>query len=49
MDLLLRSVQTDKDFADGVAKNTLVKLFDLLGNEDPLVRQYRRRLFAMMY
>ena len=49
MELLLSSVQTEKDFEEGAAKNTLVKLFDLLGNEDPLVRQYRRRLFAMMH
>jgi len=49
MELLLRSFQTERDFEDGAAKDTLVKLFDLLGNEDPLVRQYRRRLFAMMY
>ncbi len=49
MELLLRSVQTEKDFQDGAAKNTLIKLFDLLGNENQLVRQYRRRLFSMMY
>ena len=49
MELLIRSVQTEKDFQEGEAKNTLIKLFDLLGNQDPLVRQYRRRLFAMMY
>ena len=49
MELLLKSVQTEKDFEDGAAKKTLIKLFDLLGNENSLVRQYRRRLFAMMY
>lgn len=49
MELLLRSVQTGKDVEDGAAKNTLIRLFDLLGNENSLVRQYRRRLFAMMY
>lgn len=49
MELLLKSVQTEKNFEDGAAKNTLIKLFDLLGNEDQLVRQYRRRLFSMMY
>ncbi|MEQ6886551.1 co-chaperone YbbN [Salicola sp. Rm-C-2C1-2] len=49
MELLLKSVQTEKDFEDGAAKSTLIKLFDLLGNENSLVRQYRRRLFAMMY
>lgn len=49
MELLLKSVQTEKDFEDGAAKNTLIRLFDLLGNENSLVRQYRRRLFAMMY
>ena len=49
MELLLKSVQTEKDFQDGAAKNTLIKLFDLLGNENQLVRQYRRRLFSMMY
>ncbi len=46
---LMRSVQTERNFDDGAAKNTLIQVFDMLGNEDPLVRQNRRKLFAMMY
>lgn len=49
MDLLLYVLRKDRDYGEGLARSTLVELFDLLGNEDPDVRQYRRKLFALMY
>lgn len=49
MELLLYVLRKDRDFAEGGARSTLIELFDLLGNENPDVRQYRRKLFALMY
>ena len=49
MEWLIQSLQTDKTHNDGAAKQTLIELFDMLGNQDPLVRQYRRKLFTLMY
>ncbi|HLV17718.1 MAG TPA: tetratricopeptide repeat protein, partial [Pseudomonas sp.] len=36
-------------YADGLAHKTLLQVFDLLGNEDPLVTNYRRRLYQALY
>jgi len=49
MDLLIRLMQADSKYKDGVAKTTLVELFEKLGNNNPDVRTYRRKLYAMMY
>ena len=49
MELLLRLLQIDRNFQDGAARTTLIELFDLLGNTDPAVKQYRRKLYTLMY
>ena len=49
MDLLVRSMQADGTYQDGVAKTTLLELFDKLGSADPDVRQYRRKLYTLMH
>ena len=49
MDLLLSVLEKDRNYADGAVRTTLIELFDLLGNDNPDVRPYRRKLFAMMY
>lgn len=49
MEQLLYVLRQDRNYADGAARATLIELFDLLGNENPDVRQYRRKLFALMY
>ncbi|MFE8070751.1 co-chaperone YbbN [Marinobacteraceae bacterium S3BR75-40.1] len=49
MELLIQILQKDRDFDDGGARKRLIELFDLLGNEDPDVRQYRRKLYTLMY
>lgn len=49
MALLFRLVQTDPDYRDGIGKTTLVELFEKLGNSNPDVRTYRRKLYTLMH
>jgi putative thioredoxin len=49
MELLIRLMQAQPDYQDGVAKNTLIELFDKLGNGNPDVRAYRRKLYTLMH
>lgn len=49
MDLLIRLMQADSTYKDGVAKTTLIELFDKLGNNNPDVRTYRRKLYTLMH
>jgi len=49
MQWLLKGMQTDKAYKDGASQKMLIELFDMLGNNDPLVRQYRRKMFTLMY
>lgn len=48
MDHLLKLVQTDPDYNEGAPRSKLLALFNVLG-DDPLVGQYRRKLFAMLH
>jgi len=48
MDHLLKLVQTDPGYNDGAPREKLLALFNVLGN-DPLVGQYRRKLFASLH
>lgn len=49
MELLIRLMQAAPDYKDGIAKTTLIELFDKLGNNDPDVRTYRRKLYTLMH
>lgn len=49
MELLIRLMQVDSKYKDEVAKVTLVELFEKLGNSNPDVRAYRRRLYTLMH
>ncbi|MEP3563646.1 MAG: thioredoxin [Marinobacter sp.] len=49
MGLLIRLMQTDSSYKDGVAKTTLVELFEKLGNNNADVRTYRRKLYTLMH
>ncbi len=49
MDLLIRLIQSDAGYKDGIAKTTLVELFDKLGNNNADVRTYRRKLYTLMH
>ncbi|MDX1801747.1 MAG: co-chaperone YbbN [Marinobacter sp.] len=49
MDLLIRLLRVDAGYKDGIAKTTLIELFDKLGNNNPDVRTYRRKLYTLMH
>jgi len=48
MDHLLHLVRTDPEHDDGAPRKRLLTLFDVIG-DDPLVGQYRRKLFALLH
>lgn len=48
MDHLLKLVQTDPEHNSGAPREKLLVLFNVLG-DDPLVGQYRRKLFAALH
>ena len=48
MDHLLKLVQTDATYNEGAPQAKLLALFNVLG-DDPLVGQYRRKLFALLH
>ena len=48
MDHLLNLVQTDPTYNEGAPQAKLLALFNVLG-DDPLVGQYRRKLFALLH
>ncbi len=45
MDIL----QRDPKFEDEAGRKGLIAIFEMLGNEDPLVTTYRRRLFSLLH
>lgn len=49
MELLIQLMQADGKYKDEVAKTTLIELFDKLGNANPDVRTYRRKLYTLMH
>jgi putative thioredoxin len=48
VELLLQLMKKDRGFGDDAARNTLLKVFELLG-DDPRVSQYRRRMASLLY
>lgn len=48
MDHLLKLVQVDPEYNEGAPRAKLLALFNVLG-ADPLVGQYRRKLFALLH
>ncbi len=48
MDNLLTLMQRARSFKDDLARKTLLKLFDMLG-DDPAVATYRRKMFALLH
>ncbi|MBO3275264.1 thioredoxin [Pseudomonas schmalbachii] len=49
MDGLLRLFQRNRAYGEDLPRKTLVQVFDLLGNDHPLVVTYRRKLANSMY
>ncbi len=48
MDQLLEIVQRDRKFQDDIGRKTLLDVFNLLGGQDKLVTEYRRKLSSAM-
>jgi putative thioredoxin len=48
-DALLGIIARDRDWNDGAARNQLLKLFEVVGLEDPWVGAQRRRLSAILF
>lgn len=48
MDQLLTLMQRDRAYGDDAARKTLIRLFDLLG-DDPAVTRYRARMFNLLH
>jgi putative thioredoxin len=49
LQLLLSILQRDKQFQDGAARKTMLDLFKSLGPKDPLVVEFQRQLFSLLY
>ncbi|MBV6754220.1 thioredoxin [Pseudomonas chlororaphis] len=49
LDGLLKLFTRNRGYSEGLPHKTLLQVFDLLGNDHPLVTTYRRRLFAALY
>jgi putative thioredoxin len=48
MELLLELMKKDRGFGDDAGRNTLLKVFELLG-DDPRVGQFRRRMASLLH
>lgn len=48
-DQLLESIARDREWNDGAARQRLLKLLEVVGLEDPWVREQRRRLSAILF
>ncbi|MEX5509959.1 thioredoxin [Pseudomonas paralactis] len=46
---LLKLFTRNRSYSEGLPHKTLLQVFELLGNEHPLVTVYRRKLFAALY
>ncbi|HLB64777.1 MAG TPA: tetratricopeptide repeat protein, partial [Anaerolineales bacterium] len=49
MDGLIDILRQDKRYRGGLPKSVLLALFALLGDEDPLTRQYRDELASVLF
>lgn len=49
LELLLTIMRRDRRFEDDLARKSLLQAFQLLGDGDELVAQYRRRMTALLY
>lgn len=49
LEALLQLFMRNRDYGQGAAQRTLLQVFELLGSAHPLVIQYRRRLYQLLY
>ena len=46
---LIESVAIDRAFADGAARKAVLAIFDILGLDSPITREYQRRLSSALF
>jgi len=49
LDLLLNIMRTDRQYEDDGARKTMLRIFDILGSDNPLTGQYRNRIFNILH
>ena len=49
LEALLKLFIHNRNYADGLPHKTLLQVFELLGNDHPLVTAYRRKLYQAIY
>ncbi|MDR7057423.1 putative thioredoxin [Pseudomonas koreensis] len=49
LDALLKLFIRNRSYGEGLPHKTLLQVFELLGNDHPLVTVYRRKMFAALY
>jgi putative thioredoxin len=49
LDELLESLRLDRNFADGAARKAALAIFDILGLDSPVTRDYQRRLSNVLF
>lgn len=49
LEALLNSVRIDKRYEDDAARKAMLQVFQLLGDENPLTAEYRRKLASLLF
>lgn len=49
LELLIDILRKDREFRDGGARKALLGIIAVLGNSDPLAKEFQRKLFSLMY
>lgn len=49
MEGLLALMRKDRGYNDDAARKTLLELFEMLGPDEPMVKDYRRKLFTVLH
>lgn len=49
MDLLLAVLRQDRQYGEDAARKAILEVFEMLGRDDPLTQQYRRRMASLLY
>ena len=49
LDQFLEILRTDRSFREDAGRKGMLSVFEMLGNDDPLVARYRSRMSSLMY
>lgn len=49
LEMCLEILQADRNYEDELGRRTMIRIFDLLEKENPLLGQYRRRMFTFLH